>query len=873
MSKTVELPIQQSTWEIYGDKVAFNSKEFQTNLHKYEVRDLLDPKLTIKQDKDKYIFAINGENKFAVNNKVDLITFMQDFYKDLAKNESRDEQKKAVIQVSEFEKKTKIEVTYTETAKDLAELADQIRKNENIEKNAINIKNVKFKVERLTAFFEQEKDLTNSEKSGWIFNTKYDRKDKGLRNMQKTEIKRRLKELNKIQKQINELEDNKDKKYSTKDRNGEDKKVKMDDINKLDRVMTLKQFSGRIEELGKEVPDFILSRNSILLEQGDTTPYFEVIGYDRSDAKKLNKAFKKINNEYAILDELKLQGAKRQELSQDLQDMEKYLNKVINEPNTFKPSEHPFVPTHTKEFFELMKIKPTPEQLKELNKVAGETSSERNKTDKTNTITEQEVTQGERTGNKEQMRNNYNTAKDAFEKWGINRLSRYWIDQTNMKPEQKEFWAWAGNLAITWGAIFLGWKMLSSAFKMAFKSNKEKKTGIYDGSNRARLGIPVGLTFWANARKGEGLSKMFTWGAMTEKIGEMFGGAASSAEANKQSPQEKETRITLTEWFPGATALFNGLNYGEMKKLLIKDGDRLKVDPAQYDSLLDMFKTGSKKNETAAAFLEKSVGKDDNRHVIDLALKWMWITMDDLTKKPDGKFNEDTAAPALGRLATVVQLMKTGPYNKMNSETQYLVDNYIAGDKTNDLDDLEKRGDIFYKEVEIKDQTWLASKAKELANGNIQKEQNILLALNTFYDNMPTSNKKIELIGKWPEVTFKTYDQETSINLDKKTIPWFSANKEFTSYYETFKAASLTNYIKKVCKEKIAVKDKPFYLSAGRDITFDNAKIFSTDFDTEIISGGWRGALQEVSPTLEANKQAYCDYLNSVKFWKETPSK
>ncbi|HBB04848.1 TPA: hypothetical protein DCZ39_08445 [Patescibacteria group bacterium] len=75
------------------------------------------------------------------------------------------------------------------------------------------------------------------------------------------------------------------------------------------------------------------------------------------------------------MDELKLTGAKRQELSQDLQDMEKYLSKVINEPNTFKPSEHPFIPVHTKEFFELMKIKPTPEQLKELNKISGKTST------------------------------------------------------------------------------------------------------------------------------------------------------------------------------------------------------------------------------------------------------------------------------------------------------------------------------------------------------------------------------------------------------------------------------------------------------------------------------------------------------------------
>lgn len=67
------------------------------------------------------------------------------------------------------------------------------------------------------------------------------------------------------------------------------------------------------------------------------------------------------------MDELKLTGAKRQELSQDLQDLEIYLNKVINEPNTFKPSEHPFIPTHIREFCALMQIKPTPEQYRELS--------------------------------------------------------------------------------------------------------------------------------------------------------------------------------------------------------------------------------------------------------------------------------------------------------------------------------------------------------------------------------------------------------------------------------------------------------------------------------------------------------------------------
>ena len=62
----------------------------------------------------------------------------------------------------------------------------------------------------------------------------------------------------------------------------------------------------------------------------------------------------------------------------------------------------------------------------------------------------------------------------------------------------------------------------------------------------------------------------------------------------------------------------------------------------------------------------------------------------------------------------------------------------------------------------------------------------------------------------------------------------------FSSYFETSKAANLTNRIKSICKDKEAKTEKPFYISTiGNDITFDNAKIFSTEFDTEIMTAGW----------------------------------
>gem|GEM_PF-6143853 len=59
-----------------------------------------------------------------------------------------------------------------------------------------------------------------------------------------------------------------------------------------------------------------------------------------------------------MLDKLELDVAKKQELSQDLQSLEEYLNAVISNPDTFRPSELPFVPTHKAEFAQLIQMDP-----------------------------------------------------------------------------------------------------------------------------------------------------------------------------------------------------------------------------------------------------------------------------------------------------------------------------------------------------------------------------------------------------------------------------------------------------------------------------------------------------------------------------------
>jgi len=875
---TKELPIQQAKeWEVYGDQVALTTKDFQAKLHQYKVYDLFDKQLKIKQDKQKYIFCINGVNKFAVNGKVDFTTFIYDFYNDLAKTEKRAVEKKAVINVSELEKKTKVEITITETVKDLKELENNIKNNETLTEKATDIENVKYKVERLISFYEQEKDLTDSETSGWIFNTKYDRKDKGLRKIHRTEITRRIKELKKIKEQIERLANNKNKKYTidrdidTDDKTKKEvKDVKMDDVNGMDMTATLKQFSERIEEIGKEAPDFILARNEIILEQWDTVPYYDIMIYDKSDARKINKSLKKINNEYAILDKLELTAAKRQELSQDLQDLETYLNKVIANPDTFKPSETPFVPTHAKEFYELVKIDPILKAFMNLNKEAGKTPNEN--LDEVAKVAWVDWAVTPKTADKtktwkEYVASPYDSAGEAFQKWGVNGVLKYGLDQTNMTGNQKQFWWGVGNVAMIGGLAFVWWKMIKSAFNIVFKSNKEKGTGIYDSSNIGWLLGPTALIMGSQARSGEWPLSLFTWGKLTEKISGIFGWSTENS---------TETSIKYKEGFPWATSVFNWLNYGEMKELLVQDadGDHMKINPDKYDTLLTMFKSGSKKNAAAAKFLE-SIGKEDKGNMMNLALKGMGINRENIQddSNKDKKFN-DAAGKAIARLWSIATYMETKKYNKVNTETEYLLEQYIADENADidDLKELDKRGDIFYKEMTVVDKTGLWTKVKELANNDTEKEEELLLAINSFYEKMPSSNNKIEIAWTRPEIKFTTYDQISSINLENKTLVGFTANKKFTSYLEAFKAANLTNRIKFLCKDKQAISEKPFYLSAGKDITFDNAKLFSTDFDTEIMTA-WRwGELKNVSPILEDNKQAYCDYLNTLNFWKAAPT-
>ena len=102
---------------------------------------------------------------------------------------------------------------------------------------------------------------------------------------------------------------------------------------------------------------------------------------------------------------------------------------------------------------------------------------------------------------------------------------------------------------------------------------------------------------------------------------------------------------------------------------------------------------------------------------------------------------------------------------------------------------------------------------------------------------------------------FKTYGYTTKIDLDSKKIEGLSTTEKFPSYAEL---------LKHLCKDRTAIKEDPFYTQSD-DLMFDDAKVFSTDFDTEMVE---EKTLNRISSTLFTFKENYCKYLNTLKFRK-----
>ena len=239
------------------------------------------------------------------------------------------------------------------TQEELDMLKDDIDRLKGVEQKESDMETVKKILARNILTLEQEIEFAKD-------TDKADKIDRMLRKAQRSQIQDRLDRLYRMKETIERLEKNDAKNYAIKRETVDGKQqlqeVYMSDINAYNKKETLQQISQRLEEIANEQHKFEANRLAITNREAGVVPYYEIIINDKKDIKSLRKTLKKINNQYVILDSISLEAAKKTELARDLERLEEYLNKIETNPDTFKASEHPFIPTHLADFFELVKV-------------------------------------------------------------------------------------------------------------------------------------------------------------------------------------------------------------------------------------------------------------------------------------------------------------------------------------------------------------------------------------------------------------------------------------------------------------------------------------------------------------------------------------
>lgn len=830
-----------------ADRKANGISTFEDFLHKLEdnhISKIDDLKFVeIQQYGNQFTFVKDGESLFSVEGERKLEWYIQKFI-DKDKNlETNKEAQNAKIEIKDL----KIKYTTTDIKEQSERLRREIEAKQEKERASIDLENIQWKTDRLIQFFEHE--LKESREISSFFNTKYDRVQKWLMKLQKAQIKNRLKDLKNIEKQLKKIE-----KEKTKFEQG---KLTHEDIITQKREQSLRAYNAKLTELGEEAPDFITQKNAIILHEGTTTPFYEIKIHNFRDTERAEHSLKKINEELKKINISELSAARKQELEQDLSRLEKYLNTVLDQPNSFDPSKNPFVKEHLNAFNALLTICPT---LKEflfewgkdnLNRTFDHLPTETPITGSGGKIESQEIYSNEQ--KKSEVA--YWGWLDAFSKWWIAGMGSHWLDLTKMSDKQKKTWEWVGNIALTGWMIYVWWKMVSSAWKLLWGSAKDEKE-----KTQARQWLlgPTAIIFGSHALTGESPLNLIKWGEGTKWLANTIAGWIWW----KKSWTESPTELKFGEWLTWVTAMFAGLEYDKVSAFLEEDSKgNMKVKENKYEDMIKFYENSSPKNAVAAEFL-KWIGKKDKKNLVHLGLSAMWIkNLQTLNNAPHAKFSE-TAADAIVRLDEVSKRMREWNYDSINPDKMDLVENFIANkDSIDKLEALEARWDVFERDGDLEDKTGMADKIKEITKAQPEKEIALLRALNIFYSTMPEGNKKVEVSGTWPTIEFKTHENITKVNMETNAIEKLGT---FTSALELFRVANLTNLIKKAAKGKQAQSENPFNVSvAGKDIEFDDAKVFSLEHDTTMVSGGWGGNLEKVSPTLEANKQKYCDYLNN----------
>ena len=176
---------------------------------------------------------------------------------------------------------------------------------------------------------------------------------------------------------------------------------------------------------------------------------------------------------------------------------------------------------------------------------------------------------------------------------------------------------------------------------------------------------------------------------------------------------------------------------------------------------------------------------------------------------------------------------------------------------------------------------------------NEETKSDLKEALETFYDertieSKPNLNNFSLKIEWWLLILTSHWWYKSKINLDKKELDWFWDSKnriQFTNLSDLLNTADLSNKILESQKWKTPKNEPPFQYKWPttifenwigkwwRWIYFNDAENI-IDFDTRVLSGGWRWKMSEIKE-LHDNPEEYAKYLSDRRYeiYPKSPKK
>jgi len=460
--------------------------------------------------------------------------------------------------------------------------------------------------------------------------------------------------------------------------------------------------------------------------------------------------------------------------------------------------------------------------------------------------------------------------------WCLDRLTPWFItegiDKLNAEPATKErlkTLSWAVFLV---GAGVLAWKTVSRTRKAMF--GKEEMTA------KDRWWIATGAAIFGGSYVSSG--NIFNFKSLTKDLGSLGKSTAnrfsSSPENLGSNDPNASAEVLMTDGINTMNTIFRGRTWEEINSILIEENGKTKIDYKKAKIAIQTNKANIPDADTRLQMIN-TLEKSPNQNIIHLWVQALWLNKEKLAKNGKKKY-EELVNTKMENFFHLIKFMDNNEYKRRNPDMVDDIYDYMGGKKGLTPEKLGKMG-AFEKDEILTEDNPLKNNIENLTTITDTNKKTELYhqSLKVYKELKKDTNYKwnFEFIEKNGQLYLKTYNKETAIDLEKKQLGSISL---YTTY-QTLKAANLTNRLQDIFAWKTQV-DKPFNPSIlWRDIEFEKNKLFTIEWiknprefvknklDTEAVAA-WRwGTLNQIAPSLEDQKAAYIDYLNSLPWRKK----